>query len=140
MVQPQLVKGGNVVHILDDIEISPVGRKLKPAVYLNKTKLLDLGLIAIFDITDSKGKLFWSKGAETRGIQVPLLLADAEIGDVIELDGGREGETQVKVAAIKTTLSVGVTGKRDTIGATLRFVLREHAPELGGEAGGGGAA
>jgi len=65
---------------------------------------------------------------------VPLLLADAEIGDVIELDGGSQGETQVKVAAIEATRSVGVVGKRDTIGATLRFVLREHAPELGGEA------
>ena len=138
-MQPQLVNGVDVVHFLDDIEISAVGGSRKPAAQLSKKTLLDLGLIAVFGIKDSSGKLFWSKGAETPFIQVPLLLADAEIGDVIALDGGKD-ETQVKVAAIEATRSVGVAGKRDTIGATLRFVLREHAPELGGEAGGGGAA
>jgi hypothetical protein len=127
-VRPQLVVGGLVVYYLDDIEISPVGRAGKPAAMMTNQSLRNLGLIAILDIENSKGKLFWSEGAATRMIQVPLLLGDAEIGDVIALDRGK-GETQVKVAAIEAMRSVGVEGKRvTTIGATLRFVLREHAP------------
>ena len=126
-----------VVYRLPIMQICCVGMQLKPAFVFTNSEVLGLGLAAAFLLTATNGKLIYSKGAATLKLPLPLLLADAAVGDIIELDEGRSGETIRKIRAIKKMRSTGVAGKPATVGATLRFVLKEHAPVVLAAAGGG---
>ncbi len=132
------MKDGVIIHSFSVSQISGVGRSLKPAVPFSNTTLTDMGFDAIFLLKRSDGNAIFAKGAATVQLRIPLLLVDAEIGDEVDMDEGRYEETQLKVRAIKIMKSKGVAGMPATVGATLRFILLEHAPVAPTGAAGGG--
>ena len=125
------------MHRLPIVQMRGCGKPPKPAVVFFKTAVHGLGLDDIFLLRASNGTLIFSKGALTRELSLPLLLDNATVGDIIELDEGVFAKTIHKTRAIKKLRSTGVDGKPATVGAKLRFVLKEHAPVA---AAGGGAA
>ncbi len=140
-VEPQLVDpAGVVVHRLPVVQIRGVGATRKPAVVFSGATVRELGLAAAFVLTATDGSLIYAKGTASTELPLPLLLVDAEVGDPVELDEGKKAETIRKIGAIKLMGSTGVAGKPATVGATLRFELREHAPSAAGGGGSGGAA
>ena len=132
------MKNGVVIHSFSVSQISGVGESLKPAVTFRNKPLTEMGFGDIFLLKETDGTLIFKEGAATVQVQIPLLLAVAKIGDEVEMDEGTRTGTQLKVRAIKSMKSKGVTGMPATIGATLRFILHEHAPVARTAAAGGG--
>jgi hypothetical protein len=122
------VKDGVVVHSFGVLQISGAGCSLKPAVQFRNTTLADMGFADIFLLKRSDGTLVFGKGAATLQLWIPLLLDVAKIGEEVKMDEGMKKDTQLKVRAIMSMESKGVAGMPATIGATLCFILQEHAP------------
>ena len=132
------------MHKLAPLQIRVINRK--PTYQLLNAEVLALGLNDVFLMKTGKGRLFFNKyGAATKYVDLTLLLADAEEGNEIMLDGGGQEDSKHKVRLLEAMRSTGVDGVPNTTGATFHIFLLKHAADApvtpvaaAGGAGGGG--
>ena len=135
-VDVQLVdESGAVACSIENIMLQNNGGSLIPCCRLQRSTFKALGLGTFFDIKRTDGKPYFTPKA--RQYFVALQPDAVAVGKPIAFNPGSTLEAIAVIKALQALRSTGVVGKPATIGATLRFVLRSHAPMPEAAAAGG---
>ena len=126
---------GAVVYFIENIMLQGNGGSLMPCCRMQRSTFEALGLGTFFDIKRTDGKPYFTPKA--RQYFVALQPDAVAVGKPIAFNPGSTLEAIAAIKALQALRSTGVVGKPATIGATLRFVLRSHAPMPAAAAAGG---